>query len=115
MSLEQLPPRGARVQASITLLHNQSQGRTGGCSEARLAGASGLGLASDDRLLRLRASLVPAPPAAGGALTDGSSGSGALSLSHPGQRVSVAKTTMRCLGGLAFAGGLVLARTDAGP
>ena len=51
-------------------------------SEARLAGASGLGLASDGGLLRLRASLVPAPPAAGGALTDGSSGSGTLSLSH---------------------------------
>jgi len=64
-------------------------------SGARLAGASGLRLASDGRLLRLHAWLVPAPPAAGGALTDGFSGSGALSLSRPQQRASVAKTTMR--------------------
>ena len=77
------------------LLHRRREVRRQRVSKARLAGASGLGLASDGGLLRLRASLVPAPPAAGGALTDGSSGSGTLSVSHPDQQASIAKTTMR--------------------
>ena len=96
VSLEQLP--GTRC-AGPGLKHDAAappaRSRHQRVSEARLAGASGLGLASDGGLLRLRASLVPAPPAAGGALTDSSSGSGALSLSHPEQRASIAKTTTR--------------------
>lgn len=95
VSLEQLP--GTRC-ASSGLKHAAAQAEPRPhrrVSLARLAGASGLGLASDGGLLRLRALLVPAAPAAGGALTGGSSGSGTLSLSHPEQRGSIAKTTMR--------------------
>ena len=95
VSLEQLPPTRC---ASPGRKHAAAQPKPRPhrrVSEARLVGASGLGLASDDRLLRPRASLVSAPPAAGGALTVGFSGGGALSLSHPAQRPSVAKTTTR--------------------
>ena len=95
VSLEQLP--GTRC-ASSGLKHAAAQAEPRPhrrVSLARLAGASGLGLASDGGLLRLRASLVAAAPAAGGALTGGSSGSGTLSLSHPEQRASIARTTMR--------------------
>jgi hypothetical protein len=95
VSLEQLPATGCASPGHKPAAAQPRPRRHRRVSEARLVGASGLGLASDDRLLRPRASLVPAPPAAGGALTDGFSGSGALSLSHPGKRVLAAKTTMR--------------------
>ena len=96
VSLEQLPAtRCAGPGLKQNAAAQPGPGPHRRVSGARLAGASGLGLASDGGLLRLRASLVPAPPAAGGALTDGSSGSGALSLSHPEQRASIAKTTTR--------------------
>ena len=89
--------RQSRRQARM-LLHRRRE--VGASGSARL---DWLGrLVSDShrtaQLLRLRASLVPARLAAGGALTDGSSGSGALSVSHPDPQASIAKTTMRQAG-----------------
>jgi hypothetical protein len=96
VSVEQLPAtRCASPGVKHDAAASPARGPRRRVSGARLAGASGLGLASDGGLLRLRAPRVPGPPAAGGALTGGSSGSGTLSLSEPEQRASIAKTTMR--------------------
>ena len=94
VSLEQLPatrcasPRPQHDAATTRVRTGHQQE-----GEARLAGESGLGLASDGSLLRSRTSLAPAPLAAGEVLTGDSSGTGELSVLHADQRPSIARAT----------------------
>ncbi len=95
VSLGQLP---AQRCASGAVEHDAAappaQSRRERASEARLAGASGLSLA-DAGLVRPRTPADPAPTAAGRTLAGGSSGSIALSLSHPKREAGIARATLR--------------------
>ena len=96
VSLEQLPATrcaSRRPQARCCCTTGAKAAPAG--ERGSTGRASGLGLASDGRLLRLRASLSRRDPLREAPSPTAPLGSGALSLSHPEQRASIAKTTMR--------------------
>jgi len=96
VSLEQLPAtRCASPQPQHDAAATPARTSDPQVRGARLAGESGLGLASDGSFLRPRTSRGPAPLAAGEVLTGGSIGRGELSLSHPNQRPSIARAARR--------------------
>ena len=95
VSLEQLPTTrcgSARPQRDAAAPPARS--RHPQVSETRLAGGSALRLAAGGGFLRPHAPSDPELLAPGGVLTAGSSGSVGLSLSHPAQRLSIARATM---------------------
>ena len=96
VSLEQTPAtRCAGPRAKHDAAELSARSRRKQVSEAQQAGQSGLALASEGRDLRVRALLVQHPLVAEGILSGGSSGTAALSLSHPHQRSTIARASRR--------------------
>ena len=94
VSVEQRPATRCASPGVKLAAAPPARGRRQRVSKARLAGASGLGLASDGALLRPRAPLVPAPAAAEVIFTGSSVGSAALSLSHhPDEQPIIARAS----------------------
>ena len=95
VNIGQLPaPRCPSGPAKDDAAAPPARSRHGRASEARMAGDAGLSLA-DDGLVRPHTPAEPAPAAAGRILAGNSSGSIAVSLSHPKRQVKIARKTRR--------------------
>jgi hypothetical protein len=96
VSLEQTSgTQCAGPRAKHDAAESSARSRRQQVSDVRQVRAPGLGLASDDGVLRLLASRVLAPLTPGGIVTVGSAGTGALSLSHRDQRSTIARANSR--------------------